>query len=63
MPAGLGEVSGLEFDGATVIVNRRSAPALIVDTAGSAYGEFGLDGVVYFLRQGPGFDGSATLES
>ncbi len=63
MPAGLGEVSGLEFDGATVIVNRRSAPALIVDVAGSAYGEFGLDGVVYFLRQGPGFDGSATLES
>jgi hypothetical protein len=62
LPEALGEVEGLDFDGTTVIVNRHTPEgarrALIVDTADATVGEFGLDGIVHFLREAPAFDGT-----
>jgi hypothetical protein len=62
LPDPLGDVVSLDFDGATVIVNRVTANgatrALVVDTATGTVGEFGVDGIVRSLREGPAFDGT-----
>lgn len=56
-----GTVTGLDFDGSTVIVNRSNQPALIVDVDAGTFGEFGLDGFLQFLRVGPAFEGPSGL--
>jgi len=63
MAAALSEVTGLDFDGSTIIVNRQGAPALVVDVASGVFGEFGLPGEVHFLRVGPAFDGQSEFAS
>jgi len=67
LPASLGEVLGLEFSGETVIVNRINPTgeerAIIVDTASSAFGEFGLQGYVSFHRQEAEFEGPISILS
>lgn len=67
LPGQLGDVLGLEFLGETVLVNRVDAAgaqrALIVDTAESRLGEFGLEGYVRFLRQEADFEGPISILS
>jgi hypothetical protein len=67
LPSPLGEVTGVDFDGTTALVNRITstgdALALVVDTAAGSYGEFGLPGMLRFLRMGPAFEGSILLPS
>jgi len=63
LPAGADGASGLEFYGTTVLVNPSDTDgrAIIVDTDRVTVGEFGLAGIVRFLRTGPGFDGPIEL--
>lgn len=63
LPAGAGDAFGLDFDGTTVIFNQsdRDGRALLIDTARATVGEFGLSGIVSFLRAEPGFDGPVEL--
>ncbi len=65
IPAEAAGASGLDFDGTTVIINQpdRDERALIVDTERATVGEFGLAGIVRFLRAGPGFDGLVEFAS
>jgi len=67
LPGSLGEVVGLEFSDETVIVNRISPTgeerAVIIDTASSTSGEFGLDGYVSFLRQESDSEGPIAILS
>ncbi|MDH3606777.1 MAG: hypothetical protein OER12_07260 [Acidimicrobiia bacterium] len=63
MATALSEVTGLDFDGSTIIVNRQGAPALVVDVRSGVFGEFGLTGEVHFLRVGPAFDGQSAFAS
>jgi hypothetical protein len=65
LPASLGEVTGLDYEDDTVLINRISpagrTQALIVNVPASTVGEFGLTGHVQFLRQAPAFDGAVTI--
>ncbi|MBT8166124.1 MAG: hypothetical protein HKO82_02385 [Acidimicrobiia bacterium] len=63
LPEGAAGASGLDFDASTVIVNPadRDGRAIVVDTERATVGEFGLAGVVQFLRSEPGFDGPIEL--
>ena len=64
LPETVGEVESLGFDGTTVIVNRAGASrALFVDIESAVVGEFGLDGFVRFLREGPAFEGQIKFPS
>ena len=67
LPDALGDVLGLEFSDTTVIVNRRAGDgqerALIVDSTGATFGEFGLPGFVQFLRSGPEYEGVVQILS
>lgn len=59
LPGGPEAVTSLQFDGETVIVNRRlgngEQQALIVDIGTESVGEFGMRGDVRFLRVAPAF--------
>ena len=65
LPASLGEVTGLDYQDDTVLVNRVDPSggerALIVDVPSSTVGEFGLTGRVQFLRESITFDGPLEL--
>ncbi|NNC92670.1 MAG: hypothetical protein HKN80_09275 [Acidimicrobiia bacterium] len=65
LPETLGEVESLDFDGTTVMVNRQAPEgalrALVVDTVDETVGEFGVEGIVRFLREGPAFEGTIAF--
>jgi hypothetical protein len=63
LPADARRASGLDFYGTTVLVNPsdQEGRAIIVDTERATVGEFGLPGIIRFLRTGPGFDGPIEL--
>lgn len=67
LPGGLGDVLGLEFADATVLINRVDTAgeqrALIVDTNESRLGEFGMEGYVRFLSQEADFEGPISILS
>jgi hypothetical protein len=65
LPPTAADAAELDFLGTTVIVNPsdRDGRSLIVDTDRESVGEFGLPGIVRFLRSEPGFDEPVELLS
>lgn len=65
LPGSVGRVTGLDYAGTTVLVNRIDPDgvgrALIVDVSTSTVGEYGLTGRVQFLREPPGFESPITI--